>query len=132
MGQRLCFPTEIIETNCNPHLVLWCTSLHTVYIIELAVPQEDAVNEAYQCERVMYTKLSANSECVWKSEVYPVEFACRICVGMLTTSFLRICSAAARPNFKTSMYSLVLLKGQARGSGIRGTTLDSKIISGTR
>ena len=39
LGQRLTFPSEIAMTDLQPDLVLW-----RVFIIELTVPWEDAVD----------------------------------------------------------------------------------------
>ncbi|XP_051274648.1 potassium voltage-gated channel subfamily H member 4-like [Dicentrarchus labrax] len=55
LNQKLCFLTEIASTNLRPDLVLWSASLKHVYIIELTVPWESAVEEAY--ERATTTRL---------------------------------------------------------------------------
>lgn len=49
-------------TNLRPDLVLWSSSLRTVYIIELTVPWEDAVDEASECKRLWYVDLAADAE----------------------------------------------------------------------
>ena len=46
--QGLCFPAEIISTNLRPNLVLWSASFQFVYFIEVTVPWEDAVEEAFE------------------------------------------------------------------------------------
>lgn len=46
--QRLCFPPEITTTNLRLDLMLWFPSLGKVYIMELTVPRDNAVEESYQ------------------------------------------------------------------------------------
>ncbi|KAJ8369267.1 hypothetical protein SKAU_G00092950 [Synaphobranchus kaupii] len=90
LEQKLCFPSEIATTNLRPDLVLWSTSLCTVYIIELTVPWEDAVGEAYEGKRLKYAELAAGAEQHgWKAKVCPVEIGCRGFVGMSTTRLLK-------------------------------------------
>lgn len=48
LDQRLCFLPEITITIFRPDLVLWSPSLGKVYIIELTVPRDDAVEETYE------------------------------------------------------------------------------------
>lgn len=55
LGQRLFFQTEVVS---RPDLELWLASLHLVYIIELTVPWEDAVEEAYERKKLRYTELN--------------------------------------------------------------------------
>ena len=60
---RLIFPQEISTTNLRPDMVLWSTEKRVVYIIELTVPWETAVDEAFERKRNKYSQLSdeANS-----------------------------------------------------------------------
>lgn len=60
LNQRLCFPPETIVTKLRPDLVLWSSTLRTVYIIELIVSWEDAVEEAYERKSLKYTELAGN------------------------------------------------------------------------
>lgn len=55
----LCF---CFTTNLRPDLVLWSTSLCTVCIIELTVPLEDAVEEAYERKSLRDAELAADAE----------------------------------------------------------------------
>lgn len=48
LGQRLIFPPEITTTNLRPNMILWSTSQKSLYILELTVPWEAAVDEAYE------------------------------------------------------------------------------------
>ena len=90
LEQRLCFPAEIAITNLRPDLVLWSPSLRSVYIIELTVPWEDNVGEAYERKKLRYAELAADAEQRgWKACVRPVEVGCRGFVGRSATSLLK-------------------------------------------
>ena len=54
LGQKLRFPAEIATTNLRPDLVLWSASLKQVYIVELTVPWESAMEEAYERKKLRY------------------------------------------------------------------------------
>lgn len=47
LNQKFSFPPKVVVTNLKPDPVLWSSTLHTLYIIEITVPWEDAVEEAY-------------------------------------------------------------------------------------
>jgi len=64
LDQRLIFPPEIATTNLRPDIVLWSGSARVVQLIELTVPWEDAVDEAYErknCNMLIWP-LKQNSE----------------------------------------------------------------------
>lgn len=78
MDKKLCFPTEMSATNLRPDLVFWSASLKLVYIIELTVPWEDAVEETYERKKLRYTELAAQvQQQSWRAEVHSVEVGCR-------------------------------------------------------
>lgn len=78
LDQRLCFPTEITTTNLQPDLVLWSSFLCSTLIVELMVPWEDAVGEAYERKSLKYSELVADREQRgWRTRVFPVEVGCR-------------------------------------------------------
>ncbi len=88
IGQKLCFPAEITSTNLRPDLMLWSASLHLVYIIKLTMPWEDAVEEAYKCNRMRYTELASDAQQRgWNMKLRPVEGGCR---GFTATSTSRL------------------------------------------
>ncbi|MGH0171412.1 UNVERIFIED_CONTAM: hypothetical protein FKN15_063258 [Acipenser sinensis] len=90
VGQRLIFPPEIATTNLRPDIVLRSGSARLVHLIELTVPWEDAVDEAYESKKLRYAKLAAEAEQRgWRVWVYPVEVCCRGFVAHSTTWFLR-------------------------------------------
>lgn len=97
---------EIATTNPRPDLVLWSPSNRSVYIIELTVPWEDNVGEAYERKKLRYAELAADAkQRGWKATVLPVEEAL---LAVQLPVFSRTCP--------------VLLKEQASGSGSGGVT----------
>ena len=88
LGKKLCFPAEIASTNLRPDLVLWSPSLKLVFIIELTVPWESAVEEAYERKKLRYADLAADAQQQgWTTKVRPVEVGCR---GFIATSTSRL------------------------------------------
>lgn len=89
VGRRLVFPPEIAITTLRPDIVLWSPSLKKVFIIELTVPWEDSVDEAYERKQLRYAELAAEAQDRgWKTEVRPVEVGCRGFVAVSTTRLL--------------------------------------------
>ncbi|MGH0144100.1 UNVERIFIED_CONTAM: hypothetical protein FKN15_071248 [Acipenser sinensis] len=62
VGQRLIFPPEISTTNLRHDIVLWSGSAHLVHLVELTVPWEAAVDEAYKRKKLRYAELAAEVE----------------------------------------------------------------------
>ncbi|KAJ8362447.1 hypothetical protein AAFF_G00373990 [Aldrovandia affinis] len=90
LEQRLIFPPEIITTNLRPDLVLWSTSQKLLVIVELTVPWEAAVGEAYERKRLKYSDIAAEAEQRgWRAQVLPVEVGCRGFVATSTTKLLK-------------------------------------------
>ena len=90
LGQKLRFPAEIATSNLRPDLVLWSASLKQVYIVELTVPWESAVEEAYERKKLRYADLAADAQQRgWKAKVCPVEVGCRGFVATSTSRLLR-------------------------------------------
>ncbi|KAJ8347374.1 hypothetical protein SKAU_G00287750 [Synaphobranchus kaupii] len=74
LSQRLTFPSEITVTNLCPDLVLWSNSCRRVFIVELTVPWEDAIDEAYERKKLRYANLAAEAEeRGWDVKLRPVE-----------------------------------------------------------
>ena len=70
--------------------MLWSNTQKLVYIIELTVPWEDAVEEAYERKKLRYTNLAAEAEDNgWEARVRPVEVGCRGFVATSTAKLLR-------------------------------------------
>lgn len=85
IGQQLIFPSEIAVTTFRPDLVLWSSSLKSVYIIELTVPWESSTEK-----KLHYIELAADAQQrEWKAKVYPVEVGCRGFVALSTIRLLK-------------------------------------------
>src|SRR4029434_8468580 len=90
IGQQLIFPPEIASTNLRPDMVIWSPSWKAVYIIELTVPWESSVEEAYERKKLRYTELAADAtQRGWNAKVWPVEVGCRGFVATSTSRLLR-------------------------------------------
>ncbi len=90
LSQRLSFPPEIAVTNLRPDLVLWSKSCHRAFIVELTVPWEDSIEEAFERKRLRYANLAAEAEGRgWNVKVWPVEVGCRGFVARSTTGLLK-------------------------------------------
>lgn len=90
IGRQLVFPPEIATTTLRPDMVLWSRSLKKVFIIELTVPLEDSVDEAYERKHLRYADLASEARHHgWNTEVRPVEVGCRGFVATSTTRLLR-------------------------------------------
>ncbi|KAI3369602.1 hypothetical protein L3Q82_024494, partial [Scortum barcoo] len=62
LEQRLIFPPEIATITLRPDLVFWSNSCQLTYIIELTVPWEDAIEEAFERKKLQYSNLVAEAE----------------------------------------------------------------------
>ncbi len=90
LSQRLTFPPKIAATNLRPDLVHWSKSCRQVFIVELTVPWEEAIDEAFERKRLRYADLAAEAEDRgWKVNVRPVEVGCRGFVASSTTRLLK-------------------------------------------
>ncbi len=73
LDKSLVFPPNIAVSSLRPDLVLWSNSCRRVYIIELTVPWEEAIDEAYERKRLRYSDLAAQAEeRGWTALVRPV------------------------------------------------------------
>lgn len=61
LDQQLIFPPEIAATNLRPDLVVWSKSCQHAFLIELTVPWEDAMGEAFERKKFRYTDLVAEA-----------------------------------------------------------------------
>ena len=88
LDKSLVFPPNIALSSLRPDLVLWSNSCRRVYIIELTVPWEEAIDEAYERKRLRYSDLAAQAEeRGWTVLVRPVEVGCR---GFVANSTIRL------------------------------------------
>ena len=82
-------PQEIVTTNLRPDIVYWSTSQQVVYFIELTVPWESSLEEAYERKKLKYEELRLEAEQKgWRARVFPVEVGCRGFVGRSVISLL--------------------------------------------
>ncbi|TWW57325.1 hypothetical protein D4764_07G0000440 [Takifugu flavidus] len=90
LSQRLIFSSEVAVPNLRPDLVLWSKFCWRVFIVELTVPWEEAISEAYERKRLRYANLAAEAEeRGWSVKVWPVEVGCRGFVSRTTTKLLK-------------------------------------------
>ncbi|KAJ8352263.1 hypothetical protein SKAU_G00237390 [Synaphobranchus kaupii] len=105
LDKKLVFPRDIVATTLRPDMVLWSTTAKLAYVVELTVPWEDGVEEAYERKKNKYSELAIQAaQNGWKTKIFPVEVGCR---GFVATS------------------TIVLLKKM----GVRGRSLQQAIKS---
>lgn len=78
VGTQLKFPPEIATTSSRPDIVLWSTGSKQVVMLELTVPWEERMEEAYERKMAKYQLLV--EECQkngWRAWCMPVEVGCR-------------------------------------------------------
>lgn len=104
LGGRLVVPQEIVNTNLRPDIVYWLTCQQVVYFIELTVPWESSLEEAYERKKLKYEELRAEAEQRgWKARVCPVEVGWRGFVGRSVIALLGelgVCSKNLRKTVK--------------------------------
>jgi hypothetical protein len=77
LGKKLVFP-EIVHTNQRPDIVLWSQSPKRMILVELTVPWEENIDEAYERKMARYQELAETcTNKGWKTWVFPVEIGCR-------------------------------------------------------
>ena len=78
LGKKLIFPEEVTHTTLRPDIVIWSRSPKYMILIELTVPWEERVEEAYETKKGKYQELADTCrERGWKTWVFPVEVGCR-------------------------------------------------------
>ncbi|KAJ8410049.1 hypothetical protein AAFF_G00210900 [Aldrovandia affinis] len=103
LEQRLIFPPEIITTNLRPDLVLWSTSQKLLVIVELTVPWEAAVGEAYERKRLKYSDIAAEAEQRgWRAQCSRSRSGVEVLLQRPQPSFLRGWECEDRPSDKPS------------------------------
>ncbi len=60
LGKQLRFPPHITETTLRPDIVLWSDSLKSFLMLELTVPWEERMEEAFERKRAKYEELRNN------------------------------------------------------------------------
>ena len=75
---QLKFPQEIAATIKRPDIVLWSKATKQVVLIELTVPWEERIEEAYQRKMLSYDELVHDCRTNgWKTWCLPIEVGCR-------------------------------------------------------
>ncbi|KAL7382684.1 hypothetical protein ABVT39_026468 [Epinephelus coioides] len=119
VGRRLAFPPEIATTTLRPDMVLWSPSLKKVFIIELTIPWEHSVDEAYEWKRLRYAELAAEAQHRgWNTEVRPVEVGYRGFVAASTIRLLRDLGIKGQ----SLRQAVKAVSEAASGCGCRGKT----------
>ena len=88
-GMECRFPVTVATSNRRPDIVVWSEDTRNVFLIELTVPWEEAMDEAHERKLERYALLQ--EECVsngWRCQVRPVEVGCRGFVGTSTRTLL--------------------------------------------
>ena len=90
LKKQLKFPEEIAHTSLRPDMVLWSRGTKQVVLIELTVPWEERIEEAYERKLKKYQALILESqENRWKAWNLPVEVGCRGFAGQSLWRTLR-------------------------------------------
>lgn len=88
---RMQFPTEVASTNKRPDIVIWSPSSRQVIIVELTVPWEERMEDAYERKMGKYQELVADcQERGWRVWCFPVEVGTRGFVGQSLWRALRV------------------------------------------
>ncbi|VDI62323.1 Hypothetical predicted protein [Mytilus galloprovincialis] len=90
LKQKLQFPPQIAVTNQRPDIVIWSASTKQAILLELTVPWEERIEDAYERKRLKYQDLLA--ECRdngWRVWLFPVEVGSRGFVGQSMWRALR-------------------------------------------
>jgi len=91
LDRKLIFPEEIAVTNQRPDVVIWSAKTRQVVMIELTVPWEERMEEAYERKAERYSNLrQVCTEKRWKAWCFPVEVGCR---GFVSQSMWRMLGA---------------------------------------
>ena len=89
LKEALHFPHHIVQTRERPDVVIWSDTAKKVIIVELTVPWEENMEEAYERKLTRYETLRTDcEENGWKCSVLPIEVGCRGFIGRSTTSYL--------------------------------------------
>lgn len=91
MKTRMQFSTEEASTNKRLDVVIWSPSSRQVIIVELTVPWEERMEDAYERKMGKYQELVADcQERGWRVWCFPVEVGTRGFVGQSLWRALRV------------------------------------------
>ncbi|KAK0134731.1 Retrovirus-related Pol polyprotein from type-2 retrotransposable element R2DM [Merluccius polli] len=78
LGSQLKFPQHIAKTTLRPDIVLVSEATKSIIMLELTVPWEERMEEAFERKREKYDSLESNCHSQgWKARCLPVEVGCR-------------------------------------------------------
>ena len=107
LEHQLKFPSYIAVTTLRPDIVLVSESSKQVVLLELTVPWEERLEEAFEKKLSKYTGLvSVCQQAVWRARCLPVELGCR---GFAACSLTRA-------------FSSLSIEGERRRRAIGSTT----------
>ena len=89
LKEALHFPHHIAHTQEWPDIVIWSDTVKRVIIVELTVPWEENMEEAFERKKLRYENLRMECEDKgWARQVMPIEVGCCGFIGRTTTSYL--------------------------------------------
>ena len=78
LRKQLVFPSEVTRTCLRPDIVLWSPTTKSLVMIELTVPWEERIEEAYERKLAKYQELVEDCHRKgWKACCLPVEVGAR-------------------------------------------------------
>lgn len=101
LGRQLKFPENIAVTTLRPDMVLVSETSRQVVLLELTVPWEDRMEEAFERKRAKYEELAG--ECRsrgWRTRCNPIEVGCRGFVGQSLIRALKMLGVKGLHNRK--------------------------------
>ena len=104
LGKQLKFPQEIVMTTKRPDIVMWSASRKKVVLLELTVPWEERMEDAFERKMAKYEELVAEcQEKGWKCWCLPVEMGCRGFAAQSLWRALRILGITGKARKKVVM-----------------------------
>ncbi|KAL0159871.1 hypothetical protein M9458_043596, partial [Cirrhinus mrigala] len=91
LGRQLKFPDHITSTTLRPDMVLTSESTKQVVLLELTVPWEDRIEEAFERKKAKYLELVEDCRRKgWRARCEPIEVGCRGFPGQSLHRSLRL------------------------------------------
>ena len=102
LNKALHFPHHIVQTRERPDIVIWSDAVRVVFIVELTVPWEENMEEAYERKKTRYETL--RTECEdngWTCHVIPIEVGCLGFIGRSAMTYLTKLGLTSRVRKRT-------------------------------
>ena len=104
LNEALHFPSHIVQTRERPDIVVWSENIKRILLVELTVPWEENMEEAFERKKERYENLRAEcEEKGWSCRVLPIEVGCRGFVGYSTIAYLTKLGLASRTRKTTTV-----------------------------